>query len=51
MDKYTTSDLLIKEPLAEKDKIILSNDAYAVSEMLDILINKIDTLRLAFING
>jgi hypothetical protein len=52
-EKYTTTELVSKDvPLdpkdlglgaasykPEKDKILLSNDAYAIGEMLEILIN------------
>lgn len=37
--KYTTTTLSTKDPDA-KDKIVLSNDAYAICEMLETLINK-----------
>lgn len=37
--KYTTADLKAKDSEGEKDKIVLSNDAYAVGELLEILIN------------
>lgn len=34
MDKYTTADLLAKDGIGEKNKTILSNDAYALVESL-----------------
>ena len=37
-DKYTNT--------AEKDKTPLSNDAYAIGEMIEKLINKIEHARL-----
>ena len=40
-DTYTTSDLiLIDDKDKEKDKIVLSNDAYAIGQLLECLINK-----------
>ena len=43
-EKYTTADVLSVEVLIdkntkEKDKVILSNDAYAIGELLETLIN------------
>ena len=41
-DKYSTSELVAKDmslEKKEKDKIILSNDAMAIGEMLELLIN------------
>ena len=37
MDKYTTTDFKSKDPDKEKDKIILSNDAYAIIEFLEVI--------------
>jgi len=44
-DKYTTKEILDVEILIdkntkEKDKMILSNDAYAIGQLLETLINK-----------
>jgi hypothetical protein len=39
-DKYTTT------AIAEKDKVVLSSDAYAIGEMIEKLINKLEQLRL-----
>ncbi len=41
-DKYTTASLItsdISPDKKEKDKIPLSNDAYAIGELLETLIN------------
>ena len=40
LEKYTTSELKQKDE-KEKDKIIISNDAYAICEHLNCLINKL----------
>lgn len=37
-EKYTTIELSSKD-VTEKDKIVLSNDAYAVCQLLEALIN------------
>jgi hypothetical protein len=42
MDSYTTAELLAKEPIAEKNKIIVSNDAYAVMDILEKYFKKLD---------
>ena len=42
-DKYTTTTL------AEKDKVQLSPDAYAITEFIDKLIKKIEQTRLSLI--
>ena len=50
-ESYTTSELVTKEStldlkdlpkeyVLEKDKIILSNDAYAIGQLLETLINR-----------
>ena len=44
-DKYTTDEKLAGDP-KEKDKIIVSNDAYLNAEMIQDLINIIDFVRL-----
>jgi len=44
MEKYTTSELLEKNPIAEKGKTILTNDAYAVTEGLMILNEVVEKL-------
>jgi hypothetical protein len=38
-DKYTTLDLKAKDAVGEKDKIVLSNDSYAICEFLEVLTN------------
>lgn len=39
LDKYTTEAQQAAKPEQEKDKIVISQDAYAVGEMLQKLIN------------
>ena len=44
-DQYTTADtlaveILIDKDTPEKDKIVLSNDAFAVCQLLETLINR-----------
>ena len=44
-DKYTTADnlevsMLMDKDTKEKNKIIISNDAMAIGEMLELLCNK-----------
>jgi hypothetical protein len=41
-DKYTTADLVLSDA-KEKDKVTLSNDAYAIGQLLECLINKLTT--------
>jgi hypothetical protein len=36
---HTTIEKQKKEPILEKDKIVLSNDAMAIGELLETLIN------------
>lgn len=41
-DKYTTADLIaadLSPSKEEKDKTVLSNDAYAIGQLLETLIN------------
>lgn len=41
-DKYTTSDLVAKDDTLEKkekDKLVISNDSYALNEVLETLTN------------
>lgn len=41
-DKYTTNDLISADlsiSKVEKDKTVLSNDAYAIGQLLETLIN------------
>jgi hypothetical protein len=40
-DKYTTADLSTKDQ-SEKDKVILSNDAYVVAELLEKLLIRME---------
>ena len=48
-DKYTTADKITADKDGiETKKIILSNDAYAVSEMITELIRKIEQTRAQF---
>lgn len=42
-DKYTTTDN------AEKDKIALTTDTYALGEMIQLLIDKIEHARVSLI--
>ena len=42
-DKYTTADLIASDDTPdkkEKTKIIISNDALAIGELLEVLINR-----------
>lgn len=44
-DKYTTREILdveliIDKDTKEKDKVIISNDAYAIGELLECLANR-----------
>ena len=39
-DNYTTSELKLKDN-KEKDKVELSNDAYAIGELLECLNNRL----------
>lgn len=39
-DKYTTASIKAKEGVKEKDKTVLSEDAMAIGELLECLINK-----------
>lgn len=48
-DKYTTQEKLTASPLTEKSKVIVTNDAYVVSELLEALFNKIEHLRVSLI--
>ena len=32
---YTTASLKLKEPVAEKDKVVVSEEAYLIASMLD----------------
>jgi hypothetical protein len=41
MDKYTTAELKAANPLTEKEKIVLSNDAYAQREILETVAEKL----------
>ena len=45
IDNYTTAELKAKEPEKEKEKTILSNDAFAIGEIIDALIKKIEHAR------
>jgi hypothetical protein len=38
-EKYTTKTLSTIDPVKEKDKMELSNDAYAITQLLETLIN------------
>jgi hypothetical protein len=39
-EKYTTDALMLADSKGEKDKTVLSNDAYAIGQLLECLINK-----------
>lgn len=46
-EQYTTKEILdvailVDKDTKEKDKIVLSNDAYAIGEMLDYLIQQLN---------
>jgi polyhydroxyalkanoate synthesis regulator phasin len=43
MEKYTTTDLAAKD-LLEKDKIVLTTDAYALTEAINNLSKQIERL-------
>ena len=47
-DKYTTEELKSKDD-KEKDKVSLSNDAYALGEVLEELKIKIEHVRVSLI--
>jgi len=55
MEKYTTTAIInsLADDMAaqkeEEKKIVISNDAYAVSEFLESLFNKIEQLRISLI--
>jgi len=55
MDKYTTQTLIDKEKdlkpeeQKEKTKITLSNDAFAICDFIEQLINKAEQLRISSI--
>ena len=49
IDNYTTAELKAKEPEKEKDKTEVSNDAFAIGEIIDILIKKIEHARVSLI--
>lgn len=42
MKKYTTTELKAANPITEKDKTIISNDAYAITDLLTQLIAQIN---------
>ena len=44
MEKYTT--VAVAALPENKDKLVVSNDAYALAEMIDSLIRKIEQVRL-----
>ncbi|MCK9371378.1 hypothetical protein M0R04_15800 [Candidatus Dojkabacteria bacterium] len=51
-DKYTTTEKIAADKTTEKTeeaKTTLSNDAYALGEMVECLKDKIEKLRLAII--
>jgi hypothetical protein len=43
---FTTSEIAAKDPTGTKDKTIISNDAYAVADMLDKLIKQLEVSRI-----
>lgn len=52
LEKYTTQEKIDKDTEGKEDKkTILSNDAYAISELVDNLINKIEQVRLNLITN
>ena len=44
-DKYTSESIKLEE--SEKDKAILSDDAYAIGEVIQALINQIEKTRVS----
>lgn len=42
-DKYTTT--ATADPIKDKDKVVLSSDAFAIGEIIEQLINKIEHTR------
>lgn len=47
MEKYTTEDKIKADPIKEKDKIVISNDAYSLVDSLIELSQQINNLRKA----
>ncbi len=48
-ENYTTAEKKAKDPTKENEKTELSNDAFALGELLEILINKLEHLRISAI--
>ena len=46
---FITQEIYDKEPIANKDKTIVSKDAYAISTMIDMLIKKIEQTRVTLV--
>ena len=44
-DFYTTNDLFLKSPVLEKDKITITNDTYALCELLESVRDSLNFLR------
>lgn len=47
-EKYTTDSLKLLNAATEKDKLVISNDAYALGEIIEELKNKIEHVRLTW---
>lgn len=45
-DKYTTKEKKAADPTSEAGKMELSNDAYATREGIDLVLEKLEQLRL-----
>lgn len=48
-EKYTTQEKKTGNPEGEKDKSILSNDAFAIGDTISDLINKLEIIRRSFL--
>lgn len=46
-EMYTTNDKKAAEPEKEKDKVEVSNDAFAIAGLLESLVFKLEQLRLS----
>jgi len=44
MEKYTTAELKAANPITEKGKVVISSDAFAISDMIDTLIDRINRI-------
>lgn len=46
-ERYTSASRKIKDPDTERDKTELSEDAFAIGDMIESLIQKIEFVRLS----